>query len=83
MKKYILLLIIGLIVTLPSKGQPYEAVFNKVAEAYTINNDGSTEYRYQKELKLNTHRSFDSMYGETFIVYNPCLLYTSDAADEL
>ncbi|MGP1435187.1 MAG: DUF3857 domain-containing protein [Phocaeicola sp.] len=71
MKKYILLLIIGLIVTLPSKGQPYEAVFNKVAEAYTINNDGSTEYRYQKELKLNTHRSFDSMYGETFIVYNP------------
>ena len=71
MKKYILLLIIGLSVTLPSMGQPYEAVFNKVAETYTINNDGSTEYRYQKELKLNTHLSFNSMYGETFIVYNP------------
>ena len=50
MKKYILLLILGLTVSLTSKGQPYEAVYNKIAESYTINSDGSAEYRYQKEI---------------------------------
>lgn len=71
MKKYILLLILGLTVSLTSKGQPYEAVYNKIAESYTINSDGSAEYRYQKEIQLNTHMSFNSLYGETFIIYNP------------
>ena len=71
MKKYIFLLIIGLSVSLTSQGQAYEAVYNKIAESYTINSDGSAEYRYQKEIQLNTHMSFNNLYGETFIVYNP------------
>ena len=29
------------------------------------------DYHYIKKLKLQTYRSFNSLYGETFIVYNP------------
>lgn len=48
-----------------------EAEFIKIHRQYTLNTDGSTEVRYRKELKINTHRAMNSMYGETFIVYNP------------
>jgi len=31
----------------------------------------SIDYRYMKKQKLQTYRSFNNLYGETFIVYNP------------
>lgn len=71
MKKYMLLFILSWPLVLSAKGQAYEAVFNRIDEAYTINDDGSSEYRYRKVLKLNTHLAFNNLYGETFIVYNP------------
>ena len=36
-----------------------------------MNPDGRIDYRYIKKLKLQSYRSFNSLYGETFISYNP------------
>lgn len=47
------------------------ARFNKITKDYVINKDGSVDYTYHKELKLISTSSFDSDYGETFIIYNP------------
>jgi len=48
-----------------------DALFLKVTKEYTLNKDGSVDYRYSKQLKLFTHYSFHRRYGETFIVYDP------------
>ncbi len=48
-----------------------DAVFEKITSEYTLHEDGSMEYHYYKKLKLNTHFSFNRLYGETFIIYNP------------
>lgn len=48
-----------------------DAVFEKIVKEYILHEDGSMEYHYYKKLKLNTHFSFNRLYGETFIVYNP------------
>ena len=48
-----------------------DAVFEKIVKEYTLHEDGSMEFHYYKKLKLNTHFSFNRLYGETFIVYNP------------
>ena len=47
-----------------------DAVYKLISESYTLNNDGSTEIRKRKELKLITRMTFDE-FGETFITYNP------------
>jgi hypothetical protein len=49
----------------------YDAVYLQLKKEYTLNPDGSMDYRYLKKLKLQTYRSFNSLYGETFIPYNP------------
>jgi hypothetical protein len=48
-----------------------DAVYEKILKEYTLNKDGSQEFHYYKKLKLNTHYSFNRLYGETFIIYNP------------
>ncbi len=48
-----------------------EAEFRKLSKTYTLRADGSQEVRVQKELTLFTHAAMNSLYGETFIVYNP------------
>ncbi|MEN8226321.1 MAG: DUF3857 domain-containing protein, partial [Bacteroidota bacterium] len=48
-----------------------DAIFNKVIHEYTLNEDGSSEYREYKELKLLSHLAFHRYFGETFIVYDP------------
>lgn len=48
-----------------------DAVYLKLTKVYTLNPDGSMDYRYQKKLKLQTYRAFNNLYGETFITYNP------------
>ncbi|GAB4314580.1 MAG: hypothetical protein Kow00127_05800 [Bacteroidales bacterium] len=48
-----------------------DALFEKIRMEWTLNPDGSQEYHFYKRLKLLTHYSFNRLYGETFITYNP------------
>lgn len=48
-----------------------DAEFIKLSKEYRLNEDGSQETRVIKELRILTHYAFHSLYGETFIVYNP------------
>ncbi|MGM0530746.1 MAG: DUF3857 domain-containing protein [Bacteroidota bacterium] len=48
-----------------------DALFQKITKVYTLHEDGSIDYRYKQELDLHSYYSFNSLYGETFIVYNP------------
>jgi len=48
-----------------------EAEYKKIEKTYTLNADGSQEFRCNMELTLYTHMAMNSVYGETFIVYNP------------
>ncbi|MDP1621783.1 MAG: DUF3857 domain-containing protein [Bacteroidales bacterium] len=49
----------------------YDAWYISLIKEYTLNPDGSMDYRYIKQQKLLTYRAFHNLYGETFIVYNP------------
>jgi len=70
MKKYIIIFALVLFTGI-SIAQSTDAVYKKIKEEYTLQNNGHIEYRCHKELKLYTHYSFNRMFGETFIVYNP------------
>ena len=48
-----------------------EAEYKKLAKTWTLNANGSQEFRYNMELTLYTHAAMNSKYGESFIVYNP------------
>jgi len=48
-----------------------DAVYLSLVKEYTLNPDGSMIYHFSKEQKLLTYRSFNSLYGETFVIYNP------------
>ncbi|MGE5423851.1 MAG: DUF3857 domain-containing protein [Syntrophothermus sp.] len=72
MKKLVFLsILISFSFSLFAQDENYDAVYNKLTKVYTLNPDGSMDYRYSKELKLQTYRAFHNLYGETFIVYNP------------
>ncbi len=71
MKSIFILFITIFSVGLIAQEKTSDAVFEKIVKEYTLNADGSTEFHYYKKLKLNTHYSFNRLYGETFIVYNP------------
>ena len=58
-------------ISLFSQDENYDAVYLQITREYTLNADGSMDYRFTKKQKLQTYRSFHSLYGETFIVYNP------------
>ncbi len=68
------LFIIALIFSISAVVAQYEkadAVFEKITKEYTLNADGTIEFHYFKQLKLRSYLSFNRLYGETFIVYNP------------
>ncbi|MCF8231694.1 MAG: DUF3857 domain-containing protein [Bacteroidales bacterium] len=48
-----------------------DAIYHKIIKEYTLHKDGSYDLHYYKELELKSHYSFNQLYGETFIVYNP------------
>ena len=48
-----------------------DAVYISMKKEYTLNNDGSIDFRYSHRLKYITFLSFNRFYGETFVVYNP------------
>ncbi len=70
--KYITgILLLLLFQTLFAQEVKHDAIFNKIIKEYTLHEDGSQEFHYYKKLQLKTHYSFNRLYGETFIVYNP------------
>ncbi len=71
--KKIIIILFSLILSFSLTGQQPEsdAIYEKIIKEYTLHEDGSMDYRCYKKLKLNTHFSFNRLYGETFIVYNP------------
>ena len=71
MKKLIIVIFcISITVTSFSQNNNADAVYLEILKEYTLNNDGSIDFHYSKELKLLTHFSFHRLYGETFIIYN-------------
>ena len=71
MKKHICTLVVLLLALAAGlSAQSYEATYHLISKSYTLNEDGSLDYRYRKELQIFTRASFDT-YGETFILYNP------------
>lgn len=55
-----------------SSVQP-DARYKLIKESYTINNDGTSDYQYRKEITLYRNRAITAYAdkGETFILYNP------------
>lgn len=51
--------------------QENDAVFKSIKKVYQLNDDGSVYYQYQHQLKYITHNSFNRMFGESFIIYDP------------
>ena len=54
-----------------SQNENSDAVYLKLTKEYTLNPDGSVDFRFIKKQKLLTYRSFNSLYGESTIIYNP------------
>ncbi len=61
----------GPIATIFAQEENYDAVYLSLTKEYTLNSDGTIDYRCAKVLKLQNYRSFNRLYGETFVVYNP------------
>ena len=70
-KKYIfVILTICAIAPVFAKAPEKDAVYKLISESYTLNTDGSSEFRKRTELQIFTRMTFDE-FGETFITYNP------------
>lgn len=71
LKRYILtFLAVWFTFTVFAKAPEKDAVYHLISESYTLNADGSTEFRKRTELQIFTRMTFDH-FGETFITYNP------------
>lgn len=69
MKKYIITLI-ALALTFTAFAQS-EATYNYLDRTYTLNADGSTDQRVSSSMTIKTYLALNSLFGETFIEYNP------------
>lgn len=69
MKRYIAAILCLLAFTAAYAGD--EAVYEKLHTSYTLAADGSQQYRRVMDLKLQTHTSFNDLFGETFVIYDP------------
>ncbi len=47
-----------------------DAEYMNILKEYTLNDDGSIDFHYSKEMKLLSHFAFHRLYGETFIITN-------------
>ncbi len=63
-----LLIILG---TAVSVSAAPEAEYKKLAKSWTLNTDGSQEFHYNMELTIYSYLAMRSLYGESFIQYNP------------
>jgi len=75
MKKFmtnlVLLLFLSSLSRINAQEENYDAVYLSLKKEYTLNPDGTVDFRYSKALKLQNYRSINRLYGETFVVYNP------------
>ena len=69
-KLIIIVTIICTALSVLAKAPEKDAVYHLISESYTLNADGSTEFRKRVELQIFTRMTFDE-FGETFITYNP------------
>ena len=69
--KKIFLSVVALIAFAVGATAQTEATYNYLDKTYTLNEDGSTTLRVRSSLTYNTMSSFFSLFGETFIEYNP------------
>ena len=69
-KLIIIVTIICTALSVLAKAPEKDAVYKLISESYTLNADGSTEFRKRTELQIFTRMTFDE-FGETFITYNP------------
>lgn len=69
MKPHLLIISILLIASSAFAGPKYDAVYHLISKSYVVNEDGSMDYHFRKELQLFTSAAFDA-YGETLITYN-------------
>ncbi len=53
-----------------AQNEKYDAVYEQLTREYTLNSDGSMDFRFIKKQKLQTYRAFHNLYGETFVVYD-------------
>lgn len=56
--------------TIIAQNPDKDAQYLKLEKHYTLNSDGSVDFRLVKQIKLSSHYSFHRLYGETFIIYN-------------
>ncbi len=71
MKKIIIAIyLLSIITCIYSQNENSDAVYLKLEKKYTLNDDGSIDFRCAKSIELLTHFSFHRLYGETFILYN-------------
>ena len=60
MKKYILLLLVVFAsISVFAKAPEKDAVYKLISKSYTLNTDGSTEFRKRTELQIFTRMTFD------------------------
>lgn len=69
-KQLFLIIAVCMSLTVFAKAPEKDAVYKLVSKSYTLNKDGSTEFRKRTELQIFTRMTFDH-FGETFITYNP------------
>ena len=69
MKKYSLFLISFLLVTLASAKS--DGTYQSIKKEYTLLPDGGIVLKVSTVLTYNTQFAFNSLFGETFMVYNP------------
>lgn len=72
-KASIILGIIALAFHLSAAAQQPDAVYRLVRHEWTLNTDGTSDYRYRHEVQILRNRALTAYAdkGETFVVYNP------------
>lgn len=73
MKKLLFITIAALMSGMAMAQNQPDAEYNLIRRSYTINNDGSMDINFRKEIKLLRNRAITAYAdkGETFITYNP------------
>jgi len=70
---HILIVICLLLTGIKSNAQPVapDGEYISLTKTYTLHPNGDWTFRYRHQLKFLTYYAINSLYGETFIVYNP------------
>jgi hypothetical protein len=58
-------------VQLTEEQKESDSVLLKQTHEYTLNADGSMDYRYYHRRLYNSYLAFHRLYGESFVIYNP------------